>query len=51
MAGPLGGFRGFSPCDDKVHSDQNKTARATTNAFVRDALAYRPRFGITDLVS
>ncbi len=29
----------------------NKTARATTNAFVRDALAYRPRLGITDLVS
>jgi len=51
VAGPLGGCRGFSPSDDKVHSLQNKTARATTNAFVRDALAYRPRFGITDLVS
>jgi len=51
VAGPLGVAGGFSPCDDKVHSPQNKTARATTNAFVRDALAYRPRFGITDLVS
>jgi hypothetical protein len=32
-------------------ASQQKTARATTNAFVMDALAYRPRFGITDLVS